>query len=119
MDISNSVQSKQTTTLARGSSAKAIEAEAFESQNNIPSSDRDGDADNGQAVDTATISVEAYNLVATSTVSGVTNQTQIPNEQKAKELASDIVSMTKSNPTDLQKTTRNVSEAGVLRLLAA
>jgi hypothetical protein len=119
MDITNSVQSKQSSTLARSSSAKATEAEAVESQRNIPSSDRDGDKDNSQAIDTATISAEAYNIAATSTVSGVTNETRIPDEQKAKELASDIVSMAKSNPADLQKTASNVSEAGVLRLLAA
>jgi len=118
MDI-NTVQSKQNSALGKGSSAKPTVAEALQSQNNIPAANREGVADNSQARDTATISSEAYNLAATSTVSGVTNETRIPNEQKAKELASEIVAQAKSNPADMQKTAGNVSEAGVLRLLAA
>lgn len=119
MDISNSLQSRLNNTLGKNSTAKTTVAEALQSQKSIQSSGKDGDSDDSQAIDSAKISAEGYELAATATVSGVTNDTRIPSEQKAKELASNIAEMAKNNPADLQKVTGKVSEAGVLRLLAA
>lgn len=86
-------------------------------QNTTPASDRDGDNGNSVARDSTTISSESLRLASTSTVQGMSNQTQIPDRQKAQEMASQIVTAFANNPNQAQNAFSNVSAARTAKVL--
>lgn len=121
MDIANTSLFKQSNASGRNASvnARATDLESPRIPGKLSTSDLDGDKDNSQAKDSATISSAAYSLASTSVVSGVTTETRIPDPQKAKQVAGDIVSAINDNPADAQKAVNGASLDRVANLLAA
>jgi hypothetical protein len=118
MDI-NTLNPQQTTVTGRSNvaSAKETEARKLANQANIANSQEDEKA-NGVAQDTATLSTEAYRLSSTSVVQSVSNETQIPDRQKAQEVVSNLVTAVQSNPLQAQRAAGNASPLRVAGALA-
>jgi hypothetical protein len=118
MDI-NTLNPQQTTVTGRSNvaSAKETEARKLANQANIANSQEDEKA-NGVAQDTATLSTEAYRLSSTSVVQSVSNETQIPDRQKAQEVVSNLVTAVQSNPLQAQRAAGNASPIRVAGALA-
>jgi hypothetical protein len=118
MDI-NTLNPQQTTVTGRSNvaSSKETEANKLANQANIANSQEDEKA-NGVAQDTATLSTEAYRLSSTSVVQSVSNETQIPDRQKAQEVVSNLVTAVQSNPLQAQRAAGNASPIRVVGALA-
>jgi hypothetical protein len=118
MDI-NTLNPQQTTVTGRSNvaSSKETEANKLANQANIANSQEDEKA-NGVAQDTATLSTEAYRLSSTSVVQSVSNETQIPDRQKAQEVVSNLVTAVQSNPLQAQRAAGNASPLRVAGALA-
>jgi hypothetical protein len=118
MDI-NTLNPQQTTVTGRSNvaSSKETEARKLANQANIANSQEDEKA-NGVAQDTATLSTEAYRLSSTSVVQSVSNETQIPDRQKAQEVVSNLVTAVQSNPLQAQRAAGNASPIRVVGALA-
>jgi hypothetical protein len=118
MDI-NTLNPQQTTVTGRSNvaSSKETEARKLANQANIANSQEDEKA-NGVAQDTATLSTEAYRLSSSSVVQSVSNETQIPDRQKAQEVVSNLVTAVQSNPLQAQRAAGNASPIRVAGALA-
>ncbi|MBS4050195.1 hypothetical protein [Methylomonas rivi] len=99
--------------------ANATEVDGLASQRNVAPTGRDGEKDNSVARDSATISTEALQLSNTASVKQATNQTQIPDRQKAQEAASNIISAIQSNPAQAKDAFANASPTRAANALAA
>ena len=118
MDI-NTLNPQQSTVTGKASVTNSREAEAnkLANQANIANSQEDEKA-NSVAQDTATLSTEGYRLSSTSVVQSVSNETQIPDRQKAQEIVSNLVTAVQSNPLQAQRAAGNVSPIRVAGALA-
>jgi hypothetical protein len=118
MDI-NTLNPQQTTATGRAgvTSFKETEANKLANQTNI-ASPREDEKANSVAQDTATLSTEGYKLSSTSVVQGLSNETQIPDRQKAQEMVSNIVTAVQGNPAQAQKAVSNASPTRVANALA-
>lgn len=122
MDITALNSNQKNIPVGRNSSAgtrNSAEVDELASQRSKAPTDRDGDKDNSVARDSATISTEALKLSNTASVTQVTNQTQIPDRQKAQEAASNIISAIQSNPTQAKDAFANATPARTANALAA
>lgn len=119
MDI-NTLNPQQTTATGRVglTGSKETEANKLANQASIASPPED-EKPNSVAQDTATLSSEGYRLSSTSVVQGVSNETQIPDRQKAQEMVSNIVTAVQGNPEQAQKALGNASPTRVASALAA
>lgn len=119
MNIST-VNSKQTSIASQLASAntKTAGADKLSEQKNIPSTDRDGDKDNSVARDSVELSRDALQLATTSSVQGVTNQTQIPDRQQAQKVLDQLVTSIRSQPNLAQIAFGNISPAKAGTLMA-
>lgn len=119
MDI-NTLNPQQTGVTGRTgvSGLKDTEANKLANQANI-TSPPEGEKLNSVSQDTATLSTEAYRLSSTSVVQGVSNETQIPDRQKAQEIAGNIVTAVNANPAQAKQAVGNISPARVANALAA
>lgn len=120
MDITALNPSQKNISVGRNSSAgtNAAEVDSLASQRNKAPTDRDGDKDNSVARDSATISTEALKLSNTASVKQAANQTQIPDRQKAQEVASNIITAIQSNSTQAQNAFANASPTRAANALA-
>ncbi|MCK9605184.1 MAG: hypothetical protein M0R33_01915 [Methylomonas sp.] len=120
MDITALNPSQKNISVGRNSSAgtKAAELDSSAGQRNKVPSDRDGDKDNSVARDSATISTEALKLSNTDSVKQATNQTQIPDRQKAQEAASNIITAIQTDPNQAKNAFANASPTRVANALA-
>lgn len=84
----------------------------------IPATDRDGDQDNSVAQDSVTLSSRSLKLASTSSVQGITNQTQIPNRQEAQKVVNQLVTGFQKSPEQAQNAVSNASPAAASKLLA-
>ncbi len=118
MDITAFNSSQKNTTVGRNASSATAEVDGLASQINKAPTDRDGDKDNSVARDSATISTEALKLSNTASVRQATNQTQIPDRQKAQEAAGNIITAIQSNPRQAQDAFANASPTRAANALA-
>lgn len=84
---------------------------------NVSLTDRDGDKDNTIGQDNTSFTADALRLSSTSVVSSVSNQTQIPDGEKAKEVLSRIVTEIQNNPDIAKQAQANASSTNTARLL--
>src|SRR5574343_861609 len=119
MDI-NTLNPQQTGVTGRTgvTGLKDTEANKLANQANITSTP-EGEKPNSVAQDTATLSTEGYRLSSTSVVQSVSNETQIPDRQKAQERVGNIVTAVQTNPAQAQQAVKNISPARVASALAA
>ena len=119
MDI-NTLNPQQTTATGRVGVTGSQETEANKLANKASiASPPEDEKPNSVAQDTATLSSEGYRLSSTSVVQGVSNETQIPDRQKAQEMVSNIVTAVQGNPEQAQKAVGNASPTRVASALAA
>jgi hypothetical protein len=115
----NSSQKNVSAGRSNAAGTSATEVDDLASQRSRAPTQGDGDKENSVARDSATISTEALKLSNTASVSQVTNQTQIPDRQKAQETASNIISAIQSNPAQAKDAVANASPTRVANALAA
>lgn len=120
MDITALNSSQKNITGGRNSSAGAgvAEVDSSASQRNKAPTDREGSKVDSVAQDSATISTEALRLSNVASVKQATNQTQIPDRQKAQEAAGNIITAIQSNPSQAQNAFGNASPARTANALA-
>ena len=87
---------------------------------NVPaaSNDRDGDRDNSIGKDNVSLSQEALRLSSTSVAPAISNQTQIADQEKAKEAATKAAEAIRNNPGQAQTALSSVSSSTVNKLLS-
>ncbi len=114
MDVSNISRS------ADVAKFKSTRVDNLSEPKNVPEApkDREGDRDNSIGQDSLTLSREALNLASTSVTQAVNNQTQIPGEDKAKEVATQAAESIRNNPGQAQVALSSVSSSTVNRLLS-
>jgi len=69
---------------------------------NVPPKDRDGDSDNGVGQSNVTLSNASLRLNSTSVTAAINNQTQIPDQEKAKEVLTTVTEQIRNNPSQAQ-----------------
>ncbi|WAR45454.1 hypothetical protein [Methylomonas rapida] len=116
MDIS-SIKNNVTSQLAPLKSRTAGTENLAEAKP-MPGRDGNADTDNSVARDSATLSRESLQLASTSTVQGTSNQTQIPDRQKAQEVLGQIVTMITGQPKQALDAFSNASPAKTVKVLA-
>ena len=85
---------------------------------NLQVQDGDGDKDNSVGQSNVRISADALQLASTSVTPAVSNQTQIPNQEKANEVVAKVVEDIQNNPGQAKMALSAVSSGNVGRLLA-
>ena len=85
---------------------------------NLQVQDGDGDKDNSVGQSNVRISADALQLASTSVTPAVSNQTQIPNQEKANEVVAKVVKDIQNNPGQAKTALSAVSSGNVGRLLA-
>jgi len=84
----------------------------------MPSRDQDGDKDNSIGQSNVAISADALKLSSTSVTPAINNQTQIPDQDKAKDVLTQIMEGMRNNPTQAKLAFSSLSAGNVGRLLA-
>lgn len=79
--------------------------------------DQDGDQDNSMGRSNVSISAEALKLSSTSVTSPVNNQTQIYDQDKAKDVLAKVMQGMQNNPVQAKQSLSSVSASNVSRLL--
>lgn len=87
-----------------------------EPKGNSPT-DRDGDRDNSIGQDNTSFTADALRLSSSSVVSGVNNQTRIPDRDQAEGVMSEVVKAIRANPDQTKQALANISPANAARLL--
>lgn len=118
MDISAFNSSQKNITVGRNAASAATEVDGLASQINKEPTNRNGEKDNSVAQDSATLSTEGLKLSSTASVRQATNQTQIPDRQKAQEAAGNIITAIQNNPVQAQNAFANASSARTANALA-
>jgi len=85
---------------------------------NLQLQDGDGDRDNSFGQTNVKISADALQLARTSVTPAVSNQTQIPDREKANEVVAKVVEDIQNNPGQAKTALSAVSSGNVGRLLA-
>lgn len=118
MDINANYAKNSLTSQLASSNAKSAGVNNPAGQQPIPAIDRDGDNDNSVAQDSVTFSSQSLKLASTSSVQGVTNQTQIPDRQQAQKVVDQLVAGLQNNPKQAQSAFNAISPANVGKLLS-
>ena len=118
MDINASYAKNNLTGQLASTRSKSAGVNNPVEQQPIPATDRDGDKDNSVAQDSVTLSSQSLKLASTSSVQGITNQTQIPNRQEAQKVVDQLVTGFQNNPEQAQSAFNTISSATASKLLA-
>lgn len=116
MDAIGSLRGSVTNTASAKPNTRGVDNVA-ESRNMLPR-DQDGDTDNSIGRSNVTISADALKLSSTSVTPPVNNQTQIPDQDKAKDVLAKVMEGMQNNPAQAKQALSSVSASNVGRLLA-
>ncbi|MDD2758831.1 MAG: hypothetical protein PHH11_00910 [Methylomonas sp.] len=111
MNINKSIDLSKTKSVGAANTAEA---------KNVPVApeERDGDKENSIGQDNISLSAEALKLSSTSVSPAVNNQTQMPDQDKVKELLAKTVEAIRNNPGQAKAALSSISSSNVGRLLA-